>query len=86
MPCTMISVCVEQLSCLHDAQSPESEEMAKMLTSLLSGRLNRLNAALYLLQPLDRYRAPSAIARAIWEAVSRPISHPRTGRSKTKRR
>ena len=31
----------------------------------LSGPLNRLNAILSLLQPLDRYRAPSAIGSAI---------------------
>ena len=32
---------------------------------LLSGPLNRLNAILSLLQPLDRYRAPSAIGSPI---------------------
>ena len=32
---------------------------------VLSGPLNRLNAILSLLQPLDRYRAPSAIGSAI---------------------
>ena len=47
----------------------------------LSGPLNRLNAILSLLQPLDRYRTPSAIGSAIGKALSRPISHPRTGRS-----
>ena len=31
----------------------------------LSGPLNRLNAILSLLQPLDRYRTPSAIGSAI---------------------
>ena len=31
---------------------------------LLSGLLNRLNAILSLLQPLDRYRTPSAIGNA----------------------
>ena len=45
---------------------------------LLSGPLNRLNAILSLLQPLDRYRAPSALESAIGEALSRPISHPHT--------
>ena len=47
----------------------------------LSGPLDRLNAILSLLQPLDRYRAPSAIGSAIGRPLSRPISHPRTGRS-----
>ena len=40
----------------------------------LSGSLNRLNAILSLLQPLDRYRAPSAIGSAIGGPLSRPIS------------
>ena len=40
-----------------------------------------LNAVLSLLQPLDRYRAPSAIGSAIGRPLPRPISHPRTGRS-----
>ena len=43
--------------------------------------LDRLNVILSLLQPLDRYRAPSAIGSAIGRPLSRPISHPRTGRS-----
>ena len=47
----------------------------------LSGPLDRLNAILSLLQPLDRYRAPSATGSAIGRALSRPISHPRTGGS-----
>ena len=49
----------------------------------LSGPLNRLNAIaiLSLLQPRDRYRTLSAIASAIGKALSRPISHARTGRS-----
>ena len=47
----------------------------------LSGPLDRLNAILSLLQPLDRYRAPSAIGSAIGRPQSRPVSHPRTGRS-----
>ena len=46
-----------------------------------SGPLNRLNAILSLLQPLDRYRAPSAIESAVGRPLSRPISRPRTGRS-----
>ena len=47
----------------------------------LSGPLDWLNAILSLLQPLDRYRAPSAIGSPIGRAPSRPISHPRTGGS-----
>ena len=47
----------------------------------LSGPLDRLNAILSLLQPLDRYRATCAIGSAIGRALSRPISHPRTGGS-----
>ena len=46
-----------------------------------SGPLNRLNAILSLLQPLDRYRAPSAIGSAIERALSRPISLPCPGKS-----
>ena len=37
----------------------------------LSGPLNRLNAILSLLQPLDRYRTPSAIESAIGRPLSR---------------
>ena len=37
----------------------------------LSGPLNRLNAILSLLHPLDRYRAPSAIGSAIGRPLSR---------------
>ena len=37
---------------------------------LLSGPLNRLNATLSLLLPLDRYRTPSAIG----SAIGRPLS------------
>ena len=44
----------------------------------LSGPLNRLNAILSLLHPLDRYRTPSAIGSAIGRPLSRPISHPNT--------
>ena len=44
--------------------------------AVLSGPLHRLNAILSLLQPLDRYRAPSAIGSAIGRPLSRPISHP----------
>ena len=51
------------------------------ISDQLSGPLDRLNAILSLLQPLDRYRAPSAIGSAIGRPLSRPISHPRTGRS-----
>ena len=50
-------------------------------TLWLSGPLDRLNAILSLLQPLDCYRALSAIGSAIGRPLSRPISHPRTGRS-----
>ena len=46
----------------------------------LSGPLNRLNAILSLLHPLDRYRASSAIGSAIGRPLFRPISHPRSGR------
>ena len=35
------------------------------LDALFSGPLDRLNATLSLLQPLDRYRTPSAIGSAI---------------------
>ena len=35
------------------------------ISRVLSGPLNRLNAILSLLQPLDCYRAPSAIGSAI---------------------
>ena len=48
---------------------------------ILSGPLDRLNAILSLLQPLNRYRAPSAIGSAIGRPLSRPISHPCKGRS-----
>ena len=47
----------------------------------LSGPLDRLNAILSLLQPLDRYRTPSAIGSAIGRPLSRPISYPGTGGS-----
>ena len=45
--------------------------MKSIAAGPLSGPLDRLNAILSLLQPLDRYRAPSAIGSAIGEA---PIS------------
>ena len=54
---------------------------AERATTLLSGPLNRLNAILSLLLPLDRYRTPSAIGSAIGRPLSRPISHPNTGGS-----
>ena len=44
----------------------------------LSGPLDRLNAKLSLLQPLDRCRTPSAIGSAIGRPLPRPISHPNT--------
>ena len=50
-------------------------------TSRLSGPLNQLNAILSLLQPLDRYRTPSAIGSAIGRPLSRPISLSCTGGS-----
>ena len=40
-------------------------EMISKMVVVLSGPLDRLNAILSLLQPLDRYRAPSAIGSAI---------------------
>ena len=43
--------------------------------------LSRLNAILSLLHPLDRYRTPHCDRECDWEALSRPISHPGTGRS-----
>ena len=51
------------------AEFPENNEKEKQL----SGPLNRLNAILSLLQPLDRYRTPSAIGSAIGRPLSRPI-------------
>ena len=47
----------------------------------LSGPLDRLNAIQSLLQPLDRYRTPSAIGSAIGRPLSRPISHSNAGGS-----
>ena len=61
--------------------SVDSPALILSKDSGLSGPLDRLNAILSLLQPLDRYRAPSAIGSAIRRPLSRPISHPRTGRS-----
>ena len=49
---------------------PALSQRIKHAPFRLSGPLDRLNAILSLLQPLDRYRP-----------LSRPISHPRTGRS-----
>ena len=51
-----------------DAHHPNSRRSHRAISSLvleLSGPLNRLNAILSLLQPLDRYRTPSAIGSAI---------------------
>ena len=48
---------------------------------VFSGPLNRLNAIVSLLHPLDRSRTPSAIGSAIGRPLSRPISHPNTGGS-----
>ena len=47
----------------------------------LVGPLNRLNAILSLLHPLDRYRTPSAIGSAIGRPLSGPILHPNPGGS-----
>ena len=48
----------------------------------LSGNpLNWLNAILSLLQPLDGFRSPLFDRERDWKALSRPMSHPRTGRS-----
>ena len=49
-------------TCCLRVQSFGSEDRSR---STLSGPLDRLNAILSLLQPLDRYRAPSAIGTAI---------------------
>ena len=43
------------------------------MKNALSGPLNRLNAILSLLHPLDRYRTPSAIGSAIGRPLSRRI-------------
>ena len=48
---------------------------------MLSGPLNRLNAILSLLRPLDHYRTPPRDRECDWEALSRPVSHLRTGSS-----
>ena len=58
-----------------------SQESERYKHSVLSGPLDRLNAILSLLQPLDRYRAPSAIGSAIGRPLSRPISHLNIGGS-----
>ena len=51
-----------------------------MATSLsLSGPLNRSNAILSLLHPLNSYRTASGIVSAIGRSLSRPVSHPRAG-------
>ena len=52
-----------------------------VIVSELSGPLNRLNAILSLLHPLDRYRTHSTIWSAIGRPLPRPISHPHTGGS-----
>ena len=62
-------------------RNAQGYDVACAAPSLLSGPLDRLNAILSLLQPLDRYRTPSAIGSAIGRPLSRPIWHPRTGRS-----
>ena len=66
---------------LRTPPAPPKFTQLGLRTCLLSGPLDRLNAILSLLQPLDRYRTPSAIGSAIGRPLFRPISHPRTGRS-----
>ena len=61
--------------CQHPRQHPKATHYVSqrssasprvsMLYQVLSGPLNRLNAILSLLHPLDRYRKPSAIGSAI---------------------
>ena len=66
---------------LVEVQKLTLEALVTLSVFELSGPLNRLNAVLSLLQPLDRYRTHSAIGSAIGKPLSRPISLPRTGRS-----
>ena len=67
---------------LHDITKNAANIIGKRLRTLKrSGPLNRLNAILSLLHPLDRYRTPSARGNAIGRPLSRPISHPNTGGS-----
>ena len=73
-------LCLRQVELLNGGGAANFGSGAANLFPL-SGPLDRLNAILSLLQPLDRYRAPSAIGSAIGRPLSRPISHPRTGRS-----
>ena len=61
---------------LHDKAA-----LSRVVWRKLSAPLDRLNAILSLLQPLDRYRTPAAKGSAIGAHLSRPISLPRTGRS-----
>ena len=61
--------------------SPKKTFCRTPFKGMLSGPLNRLNAKLSLLQPLDRYRTPSAIGSAIGRPLSRPISLSNTGGS-----
>ena len=49
----------------RDCVGPVSHSENGHFDSNLSGPLNRLNAVLYLLHPLDRFRTPSAIGSAI---------------------
>ena len=67
--------------CLAEKKQPKKRfpENLSRFPDNLSGPLNRLNAILSLLHPLDRYRTPSAIGSAIGRALSRPISPPNTG-------
>ena len=63
------------------ARLSEVATLRKTQLASFGGPLNRLNAILSLLHPLDRYRTPSAIGSAIGRLLARPISHPNTGRS-----
>ena len=69
--------------CRDIPAAPEKFEKNNLCSILVpySGPLDRLNAILSLLHPLDRYRTPSAIGSAIGRPLSRPISHPDTGGS-----
>ena len=52
-----------------------------LISGILSGPLDRLNAILSLLQPLDRYRAPSAIGSAIGRPYLALSRFPRAAKS-----
>ena len=72
-----------QALCLPPFQNHYTHKIiiCKLFRSLqlqLSGPLNRLNAILSLLQPLDRYRTPSAIG----SAIGRPLPLLSNGRQR----